>query len=92
MSYYIINQMLNVITKKKAGKDTYNKKTLTGPTNCKKTTRHHGHLTLCAKSRKTNDAKSKNGQKPQFGQFFLTISRSNIFKLQFFLKNSFQSK
>ena len=70
MSYYIINQMLNVITKKKAGKDTYNKKTLTGPTNCKKTTRHHGHLTLCAKSRKTNDAKSKNGQKPQFGQFF----------------------
>ena len=70
MSYYIIKQMLNVITKKKAGKDTYNKKTLTGPTNCKKTTRHHGHLTLCAKSRKTNDAKSKNGQKPQFGQFF----------------------
>ena len=84
--------MLNVITKKKAGKDTYNKKTLTGPTNCKKTTRHHGHLTLCAKSRKTNDAKSKNGQKPQFGQFFFDDSRSNIFKLQFFLKNSFQSK
>ena len=29
----------------------------------------------------------ENGQKPQFGQFFLTISRSNISKLQIFLKN-----
>ena len=34
-----------------------NKNTLTGPANCKKTTRHHAHLALCAKSRKTNDAK-----------------------------------
>ena len=33
----------------------------------------------------------ENGQKPQFGQFFLTISRSNISKLQFFLKNRFHS-
>ena len=24
-----------------------NKNTLTGPTNCKKTTRHHAHLSLC---------------------------------------------
>ena len=35
----------------------YNKNTLTGLANCKKTTRHHAHLSLCAKSRKTNDAK-----------------------------------
>ena len=33
--------------------------TLTGPANCKKTTRHHGHLSLCAKLRKTNDVKSR---------------------------------
>ena len=36
-----------------------NKNTLTRPVNCKKTTRHHAHLSLCAKSRKTNDAKSR---------------------------------
>ena len=35
------------------------KNTLTGPANCKKTTRHHTHLSLCAKSRKTDDAKSR---------------------------------
>ena len=43
---------------------------LTGSANCKKTTKHHAHLSLCAKSKKANDAKSKKGQKPQFGQFF----------------------
>ena len=43
------------------------KNTLTGPTNCKKTTRHHTHLLFCAKSRKTSDAKLR---KPHFGQFF----------------------
>ena len=36
-----------------------NKNTLTGPANCKKTTRHHVQLSLCAKSTKTNDAKSR---------------------------------
>ena len=36
-----------------------NKNTLAGPANCKKTTRHHDHLSLCAKSRKTDDAKSR---------------------------------
>ena len=46
------------------------KNTLTGPANCKKTTRHHTHLSLCAKSRKTNDAKSRKWPKPQFGIFF----------------------
>ena len=43
---------------------TVNKNTLTGPVNCKKTTRHRAHLSLCTKSRKTNNAKSR---KPQFG-------------------------
>ena len=33
----------------------FNKNTLTGPANCKKTTGYHAHLLLCAKSRKTND-------------------------------------
>ena len=36
-----------------------NKNILTGPANCKKTTRHHAHIALCTKSRTTNDAKSK---------------------------------
>ena len=36
-----------------------NKNTLTGPVNCKKTIRHHVHLLLCAKSRKTNNAESR---------------------------------
>ena len=34
-----------------------NKNTLTGPPNFKKTTRHHAYLSLCTKSKKTNDAK-----------------------------------
>ena len=63
----------------------FNKNSLTGPVNCKKTTRHHVHLSLCAKLRKTNDAKSR-----KFF-FFLTILRSNISKLQTFLKNRFHS-
>ena len=36
-----------------------NKNTLTGPANCKKTTRHHARLSLCAKSKKTKDTKSR---------------------------------
>ena len=36
-----------------------NKNTLAGQANCKKTTRHHEHLSLCAKSRKTNNGKSR---------------------------------
>ena len=40
-------------------KSRINKNTLTGPSNCKKTSRHHAHLSLCATSRKTNDAKSR---------------------------------
>ena len=62
-----------------------NENTLTGPANCKKTTRHHVHLSLCAKSRKTNDAKSRKWSKNLNLDNFLTISRSNIFKLRSYL-------
>ena len=44
-----------------------NKSTLTGPADCKETTRHYaesqGKLKMQMQSR-------ENGQKPQFGQFF----------------------
>ena len=53
-------------------KKTYanNKNTLTGPPNCKKTTRLHAHLSLCAKSRKTNDAKSRKWPKTSIWAIF----------------------
>ena len=47
-----------------------NKNTLTGPVNCKKAARHNVHLSLCAKSRKTNDPKSREGPKDPVWQFF----------------------
>ena len=59
-----------------------NKNTLTGPASCKKTTRHHTHLSLCEKLRKTNNLKTRKCFF-RFGQI-LKISRSNISKLQFF--------
>ena len=68
-----------------------NKNTLTGPTICKKTTRHHAHIWLCAKSRKINDAKSRKWPKTSIWSFFSTISRPNISKFQIFLKNRFYS-
>ena len=61
---------------------------MTGPANCKKTTRHNAHLPLCAKSRGTNDAKTRKWQKPQFGQLFEDFK----VKLQFFFpENRFHS-
>ena len=54
------------------------KNTLTGPTNCKKTSRHHGHLSLCSKSKKTNDTKLRKWPKTSiwaiFGRFRAQIS------------------
>ena len=47
-----------------------NKNTLTGPANCKKTTRHHAHLSLCAQSKKTNDAKSRKWPKTSIWAIF----------------------
>ena len=65
------------------------KNTLTGPANCKKTTRHHAHLSLCAKSRKTNDVKSRKWPKTSiwviFGRFLGQISPN----CKFFWKISF---
>ena len=67
------------------------KNTLTGPATCNETTRHHAHLPPCSKSRKTNDAKLRKMAKNLNLGNFLTILRSNIFKLQIFLKNRFQA-
>ena len=47
-----------------------NKNTVTGQANCKKTTRHHAHLSLCTKSRKTKDAKSRKWPKASIWAFF----------------------
>ena len=49
-----------------------NKNTLTRPANCKKSTRHHTHpdLSLYAKSRKTNDAKSRKWPKTSVWAIF----------------------
>ena len=40
-----------------------NKNTLTGPAHCKKTTRHHAHLSLSAKPKKANGTKSREWSK-----------------------------
>ena len=46
-----------------------NKSTLTGPAKCKKT-RRNAHLSLCTKSRKTNDAKSRKWRKTSIWAIF----------------------
>ena len=46
------------------------KNTLTGLTNCKKTTRHHAHVSLCGKSMKTNNAKSRKWTKTSIWAIF----------------------
>ena len=62
---------------------------LTGPANCKKATRHHAHLSLRAKSRKTNYAKSRKWPITSIWANFWQFR--DISKLQFFLKNRFHS-
>ena len=62
--------ILSKVYEKCLYKQIENKNTLTGPANCKKTTRHHAHLSLCAKSRKTNDAKSRKWPKTSFWAMF----------------------
>ena len=52
-----------------AGITLKNKNALTGRANCKKTTRHHAHLSLCAKSRKTNNAKSRKWPKTSIREY-----------------------
>ena len=59
-------------------KITKNKKnTLTGPANCKKTTRHHAYLSLCAKSRKIIDEKLRKFPKTSIWAIF------NDFKVEY---------
>ena len=62
---------------------------LTGSANCKKETRHHAHLSLRAKSRKTNDAKSRKWPKTSICANLWQLR--DIYKLQFLLKNRFHS-
>ena len=50
-----------------------NKNTLTGPENCKKTTRHHALLSVFAKSRKTNGAKSRKWPKTSIWAIFRRV-------------------
>ena len=82
-----------------------NKNTLTRLANCKKTTRHHADLSLCAKSRKTNDAKSRKWPKSSiqaiFGRFRGQISYLQIanfsekqvsFKLKVIFSTNFRPK
>ena len=66
-----------------------NKNKLNGLANCKKTTTHHSHLLLCAKSKKTNDAKSRKWPKTLISTFFFRGQISPNCK--FFLKNRFHS-
>ena len=46
-----------------------NKNTLTGPTNCKKTTRNHAYHYVQNQGKLMMQSR-ENGQKPQSGQFF----------------------
>ena len=72
--------------------------TLSGPANCKKTTRHHVHLSLCAKSRKTKDAKSRKWPKnliwaifDDFEVKYLHIAIFSEIKVSFKLKVIFST-
>ena len=62
------------------------KNTLTGPANCKTTIRHYAHLSLCAKSRKTNDAKSRTWPKTSIWAIFWRIQSQISPNFKFFWK------
>ena len=67
----------------------WNKNTLTGLANFKKTTRHHTHLSLCAKSRKTNDAKSRKWPKTSIWAIFWRFRGQISPNCKFFWKIGF---
>ena len=67
----------------------FNKNSLTGPVNCKKTTRHHAHLSLYAKSRKTDDAKSRKWPKTSIWAIFWRFRRQISPNCKFFWKIGF---
>ena len=62
ISVFISNNKMKLISK-------INKNTLTGPTDCKKTTRH-AYISLYAESRKTNVAKSRKWPKTSIWAIF----------------------
>ena len=66
-----------------------NKNTLTGPANCKKITRHHAYLSLCAKSRKTNYAKSRKWPKTSIWAIFWRLRDQISPNCKFFWKARF---
>ena len=57
----------------------------------RKTTRHHSHLSLCAKSRKTNDAKSRKWPKTKVWAIFWRFLGQISPNRKFFLKIRFHS-
>ena len=72
-------------------KCTCHKNTLTGPAICQKTTRHHAHLSLCAKSRNANDAKSKKWLQTSIWAIFLRFQGQISSNCKFFLEKRFHS-
>ena len=68
---------------------SWNKNILTGPANCKKTTRHHAHLSLCAKPRKTNDVKSRKWRKTSISVIFWRFRGQISPNCKFFWKIGF---
>ena len=56
---YLGNRYKYTTNYKYTFKCTNNKNALTWPVNCKKTNRHHAHISLRAKLRKHNDAKPR---------------------------------
>ena len=70
--FWIYNQVFQLKLFLSVWKDSCffkSKNTLTGPANWKKTTRHYADLSLCAKSRKSNDAKLRKWPKNSIWAF-----------------------
>ena len=78
--------MITLILETQSLKCIHNNNTLTGQANCKKTTRHHAHLSLCAKSKKTNDAKSRKWPKISIWAIF------DDFEVKYLLIANFSEK
>ena len=51
---------------------------MTGPAHCKKTPRHHAHLSSLQNQGKLIMQSPENGQKPQSGQFFDNFEVKNL--------------
>ena len=64
---------------------------MSGLANFRKTTRHYTHLSLCLKSRKTNDAKSRKWPKASIWAIFWRVRGHTSPNCNFILKNRFHS-